>query len=450
MKSQIVFYLLVVLYICSFFFSGEDPVEQMGDRVMEGVFFQGGYGMEWVWAAAEEFEHAHPDITAFVWGNPRAWDQTRPRFLGGNPPDVFWGIHNINFWVNLNDGLVANLDSLMEAPAYGQEHTKFKDTFMDASLDQGQFEGSQYFLPITYAINGIWYNKGMFDEHGWTPPKTWNELLELCALIKSTTAIAPFTHQGKYPSYWGMVFRGLLYKMGGEALLVDLDNLEPGAWARPELVEAARLSRQMIADGYVLEGSSSFSHTEAQMIWLQEKAAMIPCGTWLESEMKHALPPGFEMRIMPVPGFADGAGGVGAMEANIGPAFWVPREAKRPEWGMEYLRILLSRKMAGNFLREIGALMPIKGSELEAPVPPAMQSALDAVGAAGNETFSMRFTSWYLELRNEFDNALGAALNGDVTPEEFGARLEAQAERLRRDPDTIRFRRQLSGPLAQD
>ena len=62
----------------------------------------------------------------------------------------------------------------------------------------------------------------------------------------------------------------------------------------------------------------------------------------------------------------------------------------------------------------------------------------------------MRFTSWYLELRNEFDNALGAVLNGDATPEEFGVRLEAQAERLRRDPDTIRFRRRLSGPLAQD
>jgi hypothetical protein len=62
----------------------------------------------------------------------------------------------------------------------------------------------------------------------------------------------------------------------------------------------------------------------------------------------------------------------------------------------------------------------------------------------------MRFNSWYLELRNEFDNALGAVLNGDATPEVFAARLEAQAERLRRDPDTIRFRRRLSGALVQD
>ena len=441
MRAQAVFALLVLLYGLSFFLRGQDPVEKLGDRVVEGVFFQGGYGLQWVFDAAAEFERAHPDISTYMWGNPRAWDQTRPRFLGGNPPDVFWGIHNINFWVNLKNGLVAPLDSLMEAPAYGQEHLSFKATFLDGALEEGQYEGRQYFLPITYAISGIWYNKGMFEHHGWQVPATWDDLLALCAEIKNSTAIAPFTHQGKYPSYFGMIYRALLYKLGGVQLLIDLDNLEPGAWLRPEVVEAARLCHQVIAQGYVLEGSSSFSHTEAQMIWLQEKAAMIPCGTWLESEMKHALPPGFEMRLMPVPGFVDGKGGLGAVEASAGPAFWVPAQGARRQWGMEYLRILLSQKMAANFLKTIGSVVPIKGSTQLVAVPPATQSALDAIERADGETFNMRFTSWYLEMNNEFPNALGAALNGNISPEEFAQRLEAQAQRLRDDPDTIPFRR---------
>ena len=449
MRSQIVFALIAVLYVLSFFFRGDDPVEEIGGEVMEGVFFQGGYGLQWVFDAADEFERAHPDITAYVWGNPRAWDQTRPRFLGGNPPDVFWGIHNINFWVNLKDGLVANLDSLMDAPAYGQEDVAFKDTFYPGSLDEGQFEGSQYFLPITYSINGIWYNKGMFDEHGWTVPETWDEFLELCEVIKRTGGgVAPFTHQGKYPSYFGMVYRALVYKLGGIELVCDMDSLEPGAWARPELVRAAELSRDFVERGNVLEGSSAFSHTEGQMIWLQGKAAMIPCGTWLESEMKNALPDGFQMRLMPVPGFRDGKGGVGAMEAESRPAFWVPRQAVHPERGMEYLRILLSRKMSANFLRTIGSVQPILGSTDGEVVPPAMKSALDAVEDAGGETFNFRFTSWYLEMDNEFENALGSLLNGALTPREFADRMEAMAERLRQDPDTIRFKRGPPSPLA--
>jgi N-acetylglucosamine transport system substrate-binding protein len=442
MRSRVVLILLVGLYACSFFFRGEDPKLELGDRVMEGVFFQGGYGMQWVYDTAAEFVRAHGDITAYVWGNPRAWDQTRPRFLSGNPPDVFWGIHNINFWVNLHDGLVTDLDSLMESPAYGQEDLKFKDTFFDGALEEGQFEGRQYFLPITYAISGIWYNKGMFDEHGWTEPETWDEFLALCETIKQTGGgVAPLTHQGKYPSYFGMIWRGLVYKLGGEQLMCDMDSLEPGAWSRPEIVEACRLSRQLYERDYILRGTSSFSHTEAQMIWIQGKAAMIPCGTWLESEMKNALPDDFQMRIMPVPGFRDGKGGVAAIEASSGPAFWVPVEATRPQWGMEYLRILLSKKMAANFLGTVGSVQPIKDSTVGVDVPPAMQSALDKVTAAGGETFAFRFSGWHLELENEFRNAMSALLNDDLTPEQFAARMETMAQRLRDDPDTIRFTR---------
>lgn len=441
MRSKIIFAILVCLYFLSFFLRGEDPVEQMGDKVMEGVFFQGGYGLQWIFDTAAEFESVYPDIKAYVWGNPRAWDQTRPRFLSGNPPDIFWGIHNINFWINVEDGLVSELDSLMEAPAYGQEHLRFKDTFMPHTLDEGQRDGHQYFLPITYSILGIWYNKKMFDRHGWSVPATWDDLLALCEHIKNTTDIAPFTHQGKYPSYFSMLLRSLLYKLGGEDILLAVDNLEPGTWERPEVLRAARLCRELIAKDYILEGSSSFSHTEAQMIWLQEKAAMIPCGTWLESEMINALPEGFEMRIMPVPGPADSKAGIAAIETNSGPAFWIPRQADHPEWGMEYLRLLLSRKMAANFLKTIGSVQPIVGSPGDVDIRPAMQSALAAVDAAGGETFNFRYPIWYPELRIELENAFGAMLNGHIAPEAFAARVEAMAERLRHDPDTLPFKR---------
>lgn len=373
MRARLVFGLLVSLYCLSFFFRGKDPLEQMGDTVMEGVFFQGGYGLQWIFDTAEEFEHAHPDVTAYVWGNPRAWDQTRPRFLSGNPPDVFWGIHNINFWVNLEDGLVANLDSLMEVPAYGQEHIKFKDTFFPGSLDEGKYQGSQYFLPITYAVLGIWYNKGMFDEHGWSVPVTWDDFRQLCALIRETTHIAPLTHQGRAPSYFGIIYRGLVYKLGGDPLVCDLDSLVPGAWARAE------------------------------------------------------------MGVMAVPGPAAGKGGVRAIEASSGPAFWVPREGDRAEWGMEYLRILLSKKMAANFLRTVGCLQPVIGSTEGVEVPAALQSALDAVEAAEGETFGFRYPHYYLEMETEFRNAFGSLLNGSISPEEFAGRMEDQAERLRRD-----------------
>jgi len=442
MKEKVGLALLAALYITSIVYKGRGGMGKLDERTMEGAFFQGGYGMEWLYDAGREFERAHPGYKAYIWGNPRVWDQTRTRFLAGNPPDVFWGIHNINIWVNLQEGLVAPLDSLMEAPAYGQEHIKFKDTFLPGALDRGRYEGHQYFLPITFAVLGLWYNVNMFEEHGWKPPKTWEEFLELCDEIKAT-GIAPLVHQGRYPSYYGIIFRALLYKIGGYRLLIDLDNLVPGAWERPEVVRAARMCRELVDRGYVLEGSSAFTHTEAQMVWLQGKAAMVPCGTWLENEMKEAIPPGFRMRIMPLPAVPGGKGSAEAIEASAGADLWVPAQAKHKELGMEFLRILLSKKMAQNFVRKVGDLMPIKGATEGVEIPEALQSALDAVKAAKGETFYMRFMDWYEEMQDGVNNALAALLYEGIPPEEFARRIEKIAQRIREDPTIVKYHREL-------
>jgi N-acetylglucosamine transport system substrate-binding protein len=438
MKEKLGLTVLLIIYIFSFVYRGHDPLgrEDYAD-VMEGAFFQGGYGMEWLYDAGRELEQAHPGVKAHVWGNPRVWNQTRPRFIAGKPPDAFWDIHDIDIWANLADGLVASLDSVMNAPAYGQEGVIFRETFFAGALEPGQSDGHQYFLPISYAVEGIWYNVNLFEKHSWKLPETWDEFLTLCETIKRETGIAPLTHQGRYPSYYLMITRALLYKLGGQELLVDLDNLVPGAWERPEVVTAARMSKDLTDHGYVLEGSSAFTHTEAQMVWLQGRATMIPCGTWLENEMRESIPPGFRMRIMPIPGISDGKGGVRAVEAATDAALWVPAQARRLDLGMEYLRILLSRKMAQNFVRKVGDIMPIKGCTEGVPIPESLESALAAIDSAKGETFRMMYTVWYHEMTDAIEDAMAAMLYEGISPEEFAHRAEMAADRIRKD-DRIR------------
>ena len=47
---------------------------------------------------------------------------------------------------------------------------------------------------------GVWYSKSLFAKHGWTFPKTWDEMLTLGDEIKKA-GVAPWTWQGKYPEY---------------------------------------------------------------------------------------------------------------------------------------------------------------------------------------------------------------------------------------------------------
>ncbi|RKY60590.1 MAG: hypothetical protein DRP95_04185 [Candidatus Latescibacterota bacterium] len=175
---------------------------------------------------------------------------------------------------------------------------------------------------------------------------------------------------------------------------------------------------------------------------------MVPCGTWLENEMKEAIPLGFRMRIMPLPAVPGGKGSAEAIEASAGADLWVPAQAKYRELGMEYLRILLSKKMAQNFVRKVGDLMPIEGATEGIEIPEALQSAIDAVKAAKGETVYMRFTDWYEEMEDGAENALAALLYEGIPPEEFAGRLEEIAERIREDPTIKKYRRELPEQVA--
>lgn len=443
MKGRI-FIILTALCCAAHLISCSQKHETKKENVMEGSFFEGGYGLEWLIDAGKKLEQIHPGVKANIWGNPRNWDQIRPRVIAGNPPDAVWGLFNINLWDLLAEGRVHNLDSLMNMPAYGQEKVKFKDSFMPGVLEQGQYDGHQYFLPLNYTILGIWYNVNMFEKHGWQVPKTWNEFLSLCEKIKAT-GVAPLTYQGRYPSYYLMIIRGLLYRIGGKQLIVDMDNLVPGAWKRPEVIRAAKMGMEVFDKGYVEKGATAFTHTEAQMEWLQGKAAMVPCGTWLEHEMKPSIPPGFRMKIMPIPIVEGGKGDPTGIEASAVPTFWVPAQAKRPDLGMEYLRILLSLETSRKFAENQRDVMALKNATEGAKISPALQSAVDLIKKA-RETFDMRYTDWYKDMdeNGNMGNLVSAMINKEITPEQFGEKAEALAEKVRTNPKVIKHKRSLS------
>ena len=60
--------------------------------------------------------------------------------------------------------------------------------------------------------------------------------------------------------------------------------------------------------GYFEKGAMGMDHTGSQMEFVLGKAAMIPCGTWLGSEMKKQISPGFNMQFINPPVLAKGKG----------------------------------------------------------------------------------------------------------------------------------------------
>lgn len=407
---------------------------------VEGVFFEGGYGRSYIDNAADIFRALHPENEMSVEGIQQVSEILRPRFIGGNPPDVIdnSGAFSIPMDSLVADDQLADLAELMAAPALDTPGKTLAETLFPGSQDDGVFDGRQLYLNIAYTVSGIWHSQSLFDEKGWEYPRTWDGLMGLCETIKSD-GIAPWTYQGKFPGY--MVFGclvHLIHKTGGIQAIYDLDNLVDDAWKSDAVMQALNMMHQLVENDYILPGTEGLTHTESQAEWLQGNAAFIPCGTWLENEMRELTPEGFDMVIKPLPGPDEST--YESLVAWPGEPYIVPKNAANVVGGMEFMRCMLSKANAQFFAKELSAVMPVFGGSEGVELSSALTSALQAAEAA-NGGFRHRFGGWYSDLGRAAANATGELLTGRISPDQFAETVQAAADAVKADDDIPKYTR---------
>jgi len=435
-RASILFFLMLFgLSVSLFSGCARQPGEEKAaskKTTIEVSVFEGGFGLDYFLQVARDYEKLHPDIKVNLWGDPRNAEKLRPRFIIGNPPDVFWG--DLPVWKLITNNQLYPLNEILETKAYGQDK-KWKDTIYPGLVDGLKYEGKIYGIPTDFSIWVIWYNKGMFEEHGWRIPETWTEFLQLCEDIKKA-GIAPIAFQGRYPSYMAGTLEALFQRIGGLKAVYDAQNLVPGAWEHPAFLDAAGKVQELVNKGYLQKGCMGMSHTEAQMEFVRGKTAMVTCGTWLKSEMSNVLPEGFQMACFGYPAVEGGKGDPTAVQ--VGCAFWcIPADAKHPKLGADFLKFLTSLENAKRFVREKAALYPVIGSDES--LSEELATAVELVKKAAF-TWDIKVGRWYPEWRTEYSNAITGLLTEELTPEQFVKAVEEAAARVRENPTIVKHR----------
>ena len=147
-----------------------------------------------------EFNKLYPNITV-------EWEQVvnnyfdlpskiSTEFARGNQPNIAYCYPDHIALYNLAGEFVTPLDDLinsssMATRADGTKETigltqAQKDDFIEGYYAEGaQFgDGKMYSMPFSKSPEVLYYNKTFFDEHGLTPPTTWDEMEEVCRRIK--------------------------------------------------------------------------------------------------------------------------------------------------------------------------------------------------------------------------------------------------------------------------
>jgi N-acetylglucosamine transport system substrate-binding protein len=328
-----------------------NPFGVADGSTIDAVIFNGGYGIDYVQFAADLVKKNHPTLTVNVAPSTKIATELQPRFIGGNPPDLFSnsGADAIGF-VPLIDQ-TEDLNSLLDSP--NLEGVKIRDTLFGGVEAPGTYGGKLIALNYVMTVFAMWYSASLFEANGWTPPTTWAEAKALGAKAKE---------KGIYLLGWGKeaatYYRTSLLasaiKEGGDEVRLAIENLKPGCWSLPAVQGVITALYDIIQAGYMKPGGSGTQFTAAQAQWSNDESFLLyPSGSWIENEMKKATKDGFKMTGMPEMTLTDSPKmPKSTLHASAGEPFMIPSAALNLPGGKELFRTMLSKEVATFFAKQ--------------------------------------------------------------------------------------------------
>lgn len=435
---------LVVLFIVSIValsaLGAAGATEAAEDAKSLDILWRIGGSGEYMNPAIDEFKRLHPDVEIKLEYNPRAQEVLRPRLIAGDPPDVFQvNVGTFDFFGAIEEGQLRQLDDLMEMTPLG-ETGKIKDKLQSDVMNALKSDGHYYIVSDNLYLSGLFYDKALFDKYGWKEPETWNEFIALCEQIKKDAPdIAPLVFPGMYPYYLtNSFFLPSVASFGGLQAIKDLNNLEPGFFTSDPFYQTAKRIEYMRDHGYFMHGLIALSHTEAQMEFINHRAAMLGAGSWVYNEMAGNWPEGFKLTAMVAPTKVK-SGDDGYMRASNS-YIAIPSDAKNPEMAIELLRILYSEPIRKQVANEYSMIIPVETITEGLNLADEVLNAFALLDDPTNKLFITPFEVWYNPFSTMFQDQLVSLIMGNINAEKFCQSVEAAAEQMRKDPDIKKYR----------
>ncbi|MER5181434.1 extracellular solute-binding protein [Streptomyces sp. NPDC002896] len=159
-------------------------------------------------------------------------------------------------------------------PLDGTEALADKDKFQSSLIEQAQYEGKTYGVPLVTDTLALVYNKELFEKAGITEaPATWDDLKSAAAKIKSKTGVDGYW--GSTDSYYAQPF---LYGEGADTVDVDAKKIT----VKSDAAVKGYKTWQGLFDGKGLHKADTTADAYAHMqdAFVSGKVAAIIQGPW--------------------------------------------------------------------------------------------------------------------------------------------------------------------------
>ncbi len=289
----------------------------------------------------DDFNAENPDIEvefhAIVDNGGDKLTQLDILAMGGGEIDVMPGSDGEQM-IRMKNGMYAPLDDFIEADGIDME-ANFGDV-----LDYAMYDGVTYGYPFRSTVEGIWYNKDMFDAAGIPYPDgswTWDEYKEIAGKLTSgegdSKIYGTYTH----------TFNGQWAPVGNEAASF---YTEDGKCNIEDPVFKTTLERRKEMDdlGYQLSFTDITATKATQAAtFLGGKCAMVQAGSWLAQNIKDTenYPHDFRIGVAPLPRYDDSIEATNnfSVSASI---LAIPASSEHKEEAWKFIRYMVENGAA--------------------------------------------------------------------------------------------------------
>lgn len=247
---------------------------------------------EWVREAVRQFNTAPSEFQVDL--EMKDWDTQRESLISstivGDGPDIIM-IHH-KYAVEFGE-----LGGLLPLETF-DDFDEISDLFFPNVLEQVEFEGKHYGVPVFMLPFVLAVNTHLFDRHGLEIPETWEEFLAIGPTLKEN-GIYALTMPGGPNLDTGYRFLALLYKAGGRVLN---ENWSEAVFNGPAGTAALEFLRLMMERGFFPEASAAYKFDENAALWTSGRAAISLEGPWWQDAVSDQY--GFDLSklaLAPVP-----------------------------------------------------------------------------------------------------------------------------------------------------
>ena len=319
-------------------------------------------------AVEEEFNATHDDIRLKISSPNDAMTILKTRFIREDYPDIIGIGGDINYSYFMDAQI---LEDISDYEGLANINQGYLD--IDEALKFVPIEGT-YAVPYVANAAGILYNRDMFEEHGWTIPTTWDELLTLCDTIQG---------EGILPFYFG--FKDTWTCLAPwNAMAVDLAPADASKQVNRGETTFAKEYRE-VSEKYLEllqygpEDPFAYGYNDACTAFARGESAMYPIGSYAAPQILSVNPDlNLDSFVMPANDAADG----NTLNSGIDLQFCVTAGCKNKEAVYEVLDFLYED---ANIQKYIDAQTAIPCKDGDFALPSILDGMTDYI-TSGNMT----------------------------------------------------------------